>query len=92
MNRQGRALLRLLVGGYVIYLSYQLISTGIAGGSPDMSAPVALTMGSVIGLGGIGCCVYAFIRYFKDKKEDEKAKEQADSVTEPADESTADKQ
>ena len=77
MNQQGRMLLRIVVGLYLLYLAYKLITAQMAGGT-DMSDLVAYGAGAVLGLGGLGFCDYAVMSYFRAKKKEEASAQQQD--------------
>ena len=67
MNEEGHQILRLAVGLYLAYLAYMLISAQMAGDT-GMSDVVAYVGGGILGLGGLGFCDYALVRYFKERK------------------------
>lgn len=67
MNEEGHLILRLAVGLYLAYLAYMLISAQMAG-DIGMSDVVAYVGGGILGLGGLGFCDYALVRYFKERK------------------------
>lgn len=67
MNRNETSLiLRLVVGGYLMYLAYNLIS-GQLRGETGMSPLVGYGAGAVIGLFGLGFCIYAWKFYQKQR-------------------------
>lgn len=67
MNRNESSLiLRLVVGGYLVYLAYNLIS-GQLRGETGMSPLVGYGAGGVIGLFGLGFCIYAWKFYQKQR-------------------------
>lgn len=66
-NRNETSLiLRLVVGGYLVYLAYNLIS-GQLRGDTGMSALVGYGAGAVLGLFGLGFCFYAWKLYQKQR-------------------------
>lgn len=67
MNEEGRLILRLVVGLYLVYLAYMLISAQMAGDT-GMGDGIAYVVGGILGLGGLGFCDWALMRYFKERK------------------------
>ena len=57
-----RALLRAVVSGYLLYLSWQIIK-GAQSGDSSMSGPVALLIGSVFALTAIVFGIYTWKQY-----------------------------
>ena len=67
MNRDETSLiLRIVVGGYLVYLAYNLIS-GQLRGDTGMSPLVGYGAGAAMGLFGLGFCVYAWKFYQKQR-------------------------
>lgn len=72
-NQNTHALLLALVGGYVLYIAYQLLD-GLLSGKGDMPQAAAIAAIAVFALGGAGVLLYA-LKVWRDagKKEEEPA-------------------
>ena len=77
MMKKNRSYLMGIVGGYLIYLAYQLYET-IGDTNTTMTMPVRITFIAFFVLAGIALLVFAFRLWFAaDKEEKENKPEQA---------------
>ena len=65
-NQNTHALLLGLVGGYILYIAYQLLE-GLLSGANDMPPAAAIAAIAVFALGGAGVLLYA-LKVWKDAK------------------------
>ncbi|MBE5803571.1 MAG: hypothetical protein E7316_03565 [Clostridiales bacterium] len=77
-NQNTHALLLTLVGGYILYIAYQLLD-GLLAGKDEMPLAAAIAAIAVFVIGGIGVLIYAWKLWRDAGKQDE---------TEPEDETT----
>lgn len=67
MNQEIRWLLRLVVGGYLVYLAYKILSAQLAGNT-GMSDAVAWISGCVLGLSGLLFCVWSALGLWRSRQ------------------------
>ena len=67
MNDEMRRLLRLVVGGYLVYLAYKIISAQLAGNT-GMSDAVAWISGCVLGVCGLAFCGWSALQLYRARR------------------------
>lgn len=80
MDYHGRALLRLLVGGYVLYLAGELVYNQFQGGS-TMPTALAIVFAAILGLGGGAVCLLSIREYRKKKAQSQEKQEDEGTET-----------
>lgn len=73
-NQNTHAMLLALVGGYVLYIAWQLLD-GLLAGKDEMPQAAAIAAIAVFTVGGIGVLCYAWKLWKDAKKQDEKEPE-----------------
>ena len=73
-NEKTHAMLLGLVGGYILYLAYQLFEK-YRSGAEEMPPALNILAIIVLGAGGIGTVVYAVLIYRKAREESRKKEE-----------------
>ena len=73
-NQNTHAMLLALVGGYVLYIAWQLLD-GLLAGRDEMPQAAAIAAIAVFTVGGIGVLWYAWKLWKDAKKQDEKEPE-----------------
>lgn len=67
MNDEMRLMLRLVVGGYLVYLAYKIISAQLAGNT-GMSDAVAWISGCVLGICGLAFCGWSALQLYRSRQ------------------------
>ena len=78
IQSRNRAMLIAIVGGYLIYLAYELLQN-LLNGDTGMSKAVFILFITFFTIAGIGLLFYAWKVYQRGKKEDAENKETCDS-------------
>ncbi len=73
-NQNTHAMLLALVGGYVLYIAWQLLD-GLLAGRNEMPQAAAIAAIVVFTLGGMGVLVYAWKTWQDAKKQEDKEPE-----------------